>query len=100
MKKKRKQLKFFEDQKLWKQEWKGMPEYVQKDIKPYKSLLVHFRNLKDFNEFKKVIEQDMSPNTKYIWFPKLEINELYKYRYVDFDGKVKRKKIKKNKRSN
>lgn len=65
------------------EEWKGMPEYVQVQEKPYRTLRVNFRNEEDFNEFCKLIGQDLMEKIKSTWFPKLERGKDSNLRYVD-----------------
>lgn len=52
------QISFFEDDEHahWQQHWQSMPEFVQKDLSPIQSLLVHFETLSDLAEFAKLVE--------------------------------------------
>lgn len=56
--------------------WKDMPEFNQENIKPYKTLLVHFENEKHINEFAKKLGQTINIKTKYIFYPK-QVREKY-----------------------
>lgn len=58
------------------QHWEGMPEYIQEEQKPHKTLKVHFTNEKDYKKFQKLIGQDLTKHTKFIWFPKLKNADL------------------------
>lgn len=51
------------------QEWEGMPEYNQDDIKPVKDILVHFYTDDDIKVFSELIGQKITKETKSIWFP-------------------------------
>lgn len=60
--------------------WVGMPEYVQENNPPYRTIYLHFRNKEDFDEFVskyKTIddEQVISKKTKSMWYPKLDKDE-------------------------
>jgi len=35
----------------WKEHWKDMPEFIQKDLTSEKSIIVHFRNKEDRDTF-------------------------------------------------
>ena len=74
----------FEDlEKDWEADWHGMPEYVQEDLRPYHSVNVRFRNQEDFDQFKKLIDQYISPKQKAFWFPKMDHRVTSDKRYVD-----------------
>ena len=53
----------------WKQEWLDMPEFEQEDRSPYRTILIHFENDKDVEEFGKLIGQKITPKKKYYWYP-------------------------------
>lgn len=50
-------------------EWEGMPEFDNDNIKVFKTLKVHFNNKNDMIEFSKLLNQDITENTKYIYYP-------------------------------
>jgi hypothetical protein len=50
-------------------EWEGMPEFEQNDLKPAKSLIIHFETLENMNDFAKIIDQKLTEKTKSIWHP-------------------------------
>jgi hypothetical protein len=60
------------DEKSWKKHWIGMPEYEQEDNPPYKKIIISFRTKEDYEEFAKLIGQNLSDKTKSIWHPKLD----------------------------
>jgi hypothetical protein len=60
------------DDKEWKKHWVGMPEFDQKENKTYKTIYVHFRNEADYQEFAKLINQNLTNKTKSIWHPALD----------------------------
>jgi TET-Associated Glycosyltransferase len=53
--------------------WKGMPEYNQKDLMPWKTLKVHFRNADDRSAFSELLNQRLTPETRFVWFPTSQI---------------------------
>lgn len=58
----------------WKEDlWKGMPDYSHENLQPDQTLLVHFRDLKDREDFARLIGQKLHSKTKFIWHPKAEI---------------------------
>ncbi len=50
-----------------------MPAYSQKDIESIQNITVHFKSLLDREAFIKLVGQDqINPETNYIWYPKME----------------------------
>ena len=62
-------------------EWVDMPEYLQEDLRPHRTLYVHFRNDDDVSKFFEIMKQKYTEKTKYIWFPEQEINSVENKRY-------------------
>jgi hypothetical protein len=77
------QLAFIDADEWWKIEWQDMPEFIQQDAMPHKSLIVHFRVQDDVDSFMKLIEQRITTLTKSIWFPEKKRRESRYYAYVD-----------------
>lgn len=72
----------------WRNEWKGMPEFVQEDLEPKFQILVSFEDEEDVKEFAAKIGQKITPNgdgkyTKSIWYPEAEIGRYADKLYVD-----------------
>lgn len=67
----------------WEKEWQNMPEFVQENQSSYKSIIVHFENKKDMNEFAKLMNQKINFKTKFIWYPKMEKYSRFSKRYID-----------------
>lgn len=67
----------------WKEEWKEMPEYISKNLEPYKTVYVHFRCEEDYKNFGKVFNYNITEKTNSLWFPKLEHQELGNIEYID-----------------
>jgi len=70
----------------WKDEWKGMPEFVQEDLEPIRTMYVHFENEEDIAAFSKLINHKITPDTKSVWYPELEITPYMDKRYIDASG--------------
>ena len=67
----------------WKDHWRGMPEFVQPDLTPFKTIHVHFENQKDVDKFAKLVGQRITPETRYIYYPKAVKGHHADKRYVD-----------------
>ena len=67
----------------WKIEWRGMPEFSQEDLTPWKSIMVHFEGLSDLREFSELIGQKLTPKTRSVWFPEAEIGRYANKRYIN-----------------
>ena len=79
---------FFDDlPEPWEEEWQGMPEFVQEDKMPFRTIYVHFENQQDLEEFAELVDQRITSKTKFIWYPKAKIEELIKLRCVDSEEK-------------
>ena len=50
-------------------EWQGMPEFEQEEFPTFKTLLVHFETLDDYNSFAQLLNKKLTVLTKSIWFP-------------------------------
>jgi hypothetical protein len=82
MKDKNEHMDLFEnlnDNEAWKKEWKGMPEFEQKDLTPKHSIIINFK------DFCKLVKQDLTDKTKSIWFPAQEKEPPKNLGYVLFD---------------
>ena len=55
----------------WRREWKGMPEFVQEERKPFSTIMIRFANKEDLDDFANKIGQKLTPKTKSIWHPQL-----------------------------
>lgn len=73
----------FDQDFQWKEQWQGMPEFVQEDQTPYKSIVVHFETLEDMQAFAQRVEQTVTVETRSIWYPKAEIERYANKRYKD-----------------
>jgi len=64
-------------------EWEGMPEFMQDDLKPFRTIHVHFEDQKAVGEFAKLVGQKITEKTRFIWFPELKRRKLIDKRYVE-----------------
>jgi hypothetical protein len=53
--------------------WAGMPEYVNGDKTAFRSLVVHFKDQQALDEFTELVGQKITPKTRFLWFPEVEI---------------------------
>lgn len=71
-------------EKIWQEHWQGMPEYVNENVDPVRSLVVRFLSAIDFNDFCAKIGQELTGRTKSIWYPRrFKIQHDASRRYVD-----------------
>ncbi len=63
--------------------WKGMPEFEQEDQESFKAIKVHFANQEDYEAFARLVNQTLTPQTKYIWYPYQEKKNLLAYSVED-----------------
>lgn len=66
----------------WQEHWKQMPEFVQENLKPFKSISVHFESRADMEKFSKLIHQPISLETQFVWYPEAEIERYATKRWV------------------
>lgn len=75
---------FAEDpSETWRAHWRGMPEFVQEDLTPWKTIYVHFERREDLEAFASVVGQRINLSTRSIWYPEAEIGRFAGKRYVD-----------------
>lgn len=58
------------------EEWKGMPEFDHQDLSAFRSIIIHFKSAQDVIDFGELINQSISNNAKYLWFPPRERENL------------------------
>ncbi len=59
-------------------EWDGMPEFDHEDKKSVRDIVMHFKSEEDIKAFAELLKQMITDKTKFLWYPKMEIE-----RYVD-----------------
>lgn len=78
-----------EEHDKWKEDWQNMPEFNQKDLAPWKSIVVHFENDKDLKEFAKLVGQNLTHKTRSIWYPEAEIGRMTDKLFVNEEALLK-----------
>ena len=76
------QLTLFDIDPDWKKEWHGMPEYINGDKTPYRTLPLHFKSREDVIKFSELIGQRITEDTRYVWYPKPELSRTDRV-YID-----------------
>lgn len=64
--------------------WEGMPEFDPEE-RAYRSIRVHFADDESVADFARRIEQDISPEAKYVWHPK-KARQILRNQEWDDDG--------------
>jgi len=67
------------------QEWQGMPEFVQPDTMPYRTINVHFNDDAAVQDFARIIGQELTDKTKYVWHPEQKPQKRLDVQYVVTD---------------
>ena len=65
----------------WREHWRGMPSFEVDDQTAYQSLVVHFRNPKDREDFARLLRRNLSDRTKSVWWPREEIDRITDKRF-------------------
>ena len=67
------------------QEWRksGGLEYENNDENGIQTILLHFKTEEDIKNFAKLINQTITPKTKYLWFPKQPEDEVADLTYEE-----------------
>ena len=74
-------LPFFESTP--EREWEDMPEFIQEAQEPHQAIIVRFASAEDVEKFAELTEQNITPKTKSMWYPKLEQKSRRDKKYVD-----------------
>lgn len=65
-----------------RKEWaSGMPEFVQEDKGPFRSIIIHFFDQEGVDDFAKLIKQNITDRTKMTWYPQMVIEKVAHKRY-------------------
>jgi hypothetical protein len=64
-------------------EWKGMPEFEQEDKTAFQSVHIHFKDQGAVDTFAGLIGQKITPQTRSVWYPQIEIEHYADKRYTD-----------------
>ena len=78
------QIEMFPDfENEWEKEWHDMPEFVQENQEPVQQIIISFQNYHQVKEFGKLLDQNVTPNTKSLWYPKRETLPPKFFLYID-----------------
>ena len=69
----------------WRNEWKNMPEFIQKNKQPIQQIVVSFEKEEDIEIFAKVTGYKITKKTKSIWFPFKKKDKPREFAYIDTD---------------
>jgi hypothetical protein len=75
------QAALFEKGEWWEEHWKGMPDFHQEDLMPWKTVSVHFECIEDMESFAELVGQKIGDRTKSIWHPEAETAHMKDKRY-------------------
>ena len=66
-------------------EWRkgGGLDYGNEDKTGFQTILLHFKEEKDVAEFAKLIKQNITNRTKYLWYPKQPEDKVANAKYVE-----------------
>lgn len=67
----------------WKKEWQGMPEFIQEDLMPWKTIEIYFENQADVDSFSRLVGCKLTDITHYIWFPEATKEIVADKRWAD-----------------
>ena len=67
----------------WRSEWINMPEFEISDMRPARSITVHFTCDEDVEKFAKLLNTKITPKQKFYWFSKREPKTGNDMVYVD-----------------
>jgi hypothetical protein len=73
----------------WQEHWQGMPEFQQQDLKQVKSIQVHLKSFNDLKALSAALGQQITADTRSVWFPKENKQVLKDKAYMDADEKKK-----------
>lgn len=74
---------FEDDSDGWQKHWRGMPEFEQNDNGPWKTIKVHFKTEQDYQEFCKLIGQQLTEKTKSTWHPEQNTEKNALFRWIE-----------------
>ena len=76
---------FPEFENEWEKEWHSMPEFIQQNTEPIQQIIISFQTYDHVKRFGEMLDQNVTANTKSLWFPKKETLPPKFFLYVDED---------------
>lgn len=58
-------------------EWRGMPEFLQTDRRPWRRLTVNFDSYEDMQKFGEIVGVKLTPQSDTIWYPPIQIERFH-----------------------
>jgi nucleoside-diphosphate-sugar epimerase len=58
-------------------------EFIQEDLEPFRSIIIHFENIEDIKKFSELLNQRITHLTKSIWYPEATIEKVANKKYID-----------------
>jgi hypothetical protein len=74
---------FEDNEEAWREEWVGMPEFVQGKREPYATIIMRFSSEEDLQEFAAKIGQKLNRKSQCSWYPELVPGINRDKKYVD-----------------
>lgn len=62
--------------------WQGMPEFAHEDKTAFQSITLHFVDQAAVEQFADLVGQKISPKTRFLWYPAIEIEHYADKRYA------------------
>jgi len=59
-----------------------MPEFVHEDKTAYQTIALHLKDAAAVEAFAELIGQKVTPQTRFVWYPKAEIGHYFDKRYA------------------
>lgn len=72
----------FDVDPTWREQWKEMPEFEQPDQMPVRQLIINFEHFDDVKAFALLVEQTITPETRSIWYPEVDAQEVAHKRWL------------------
>ena len=72
-----------DDYDIIKREWESMPEFIMGNTEPVQKIVISFASFKDVEKFGELINQNVTPQTKSLWFPKEDYVAPSNFIYTD-----------------
>jgi len=60
--------------------WQGMREFKQESL-AHRTIYIHFENEEDIKDFSRLLNQKITNQTKYLWFPEKERRNIKDYNF-------------------
>ncbi len=76
-------VELFPEEDEWRGEWRGMPEFISEPPSVYKAIKVKFASPEDYRAFMRCIDEQLTGQTRSIWFPSRQKVSRREYRYVN-----------------